>query len=223
MSILLKLTCFIYTGFKERGKKLYSTSALAISRSWWQLLWLPGGWISPTWLMSSTMTCPTMWTNMCTGLVSNFNLADLILLVMTSLMNTMNCDFPIGRTGRVGNLGKATSFIDPEGDGDVMPKLVDMLTKVSGEKAFKNTLLAQYLDDASGGGRGAGVPWRRWIWRRRWRRRRRLGLTLCCSLAYLASRNFWALIPLSSYIVLMIKIRFNQFSPHAGLCHEMLI
>ena len=36
-----------------------------------------------------------------------------------------------GRTGRVGNLGKATSFVDPEGDGDVMPKLVDMLTKVA--------------------------------------------------------------------------------------------
>ena len=35
-----------------------------------------------------------------------------------------------GRTGRVGNLGKATSFVDIEGDGDVMPKLVDMLTKV---------------------------------------------------------------------------------------------
>ena len=35
-----------------------------------------------------------------------------------------------GRTGRVGNLGKATSFVDTEGDGDVMPKLVDMLTKV---------------------------------------------------------------------------------------------
>ena len=30
----------------------------------------------------------------------------------------------------MGNLGKATSFIDTEGDGDVMPKLVDMLTKV---------------------------------------------------------------------------------------------
>ena len=57
-------------------------------------------------------------------------MADLIWLAMTLLMNIMNCDFPIGRTGRVGNLGKATSFIDPEGDGDVMPKLVDMLTKV---------------------------------------------------------------------------------------------
>ena len=32
----------------------------------------------------------------------------------------------------MGNLGKATSFVDPEGDGDVMPKLVDMLTKVGG-------------------------------------------------------------------------------------------
>ena len=30
----------------------------------------------------------------------------------------------------MGNLGKATSFVDIEGDGDVMPKLVDMLTKV---------------------------------------------------------------------------------------------
>ena len=30
----------------------------------------------------------------------------------------------------MGNLGKATSFVDTEGDGDVMPKLVDMLTKV---------------------------------------------------------------------------------------------
>ena len=38
--------------------------------------------------------------------------------------------FLSGRTGRVGNLGKATSFVDIEGDGDVMPKLVDMLTKV---------------------------------------------------------------------------------------------
>ena len=41
-----------------------------------------------------------------------------------------NICFP-GRTGRVGNLGKATSFVDTEGDGDVMPKLVDMLTKVN--------------------------------------------------------------------------------------------
>ena len=83
---------------------------------------------------------------MCTGLVRNFNLADLILLVMTSLMNTMNCDFPLGRTGRVGNLGKATSFIDPEGDGDVMPKLVDMLTKVLVAKTpFKTPFLLSIL------------------------------------------------------------------------------
>ena len=31
----------------------------------------------------------------------------------------------------MGNIGKATSFIDTEGDGDVRPKLVDMLTKVT--------------------------------------------------------------------------------------------
>jgi len=35
----------------------------------------------------------------------------------------------IGRTGRMGNTGKATSFYDPEGDGDIGPKLVDLLTK----------------------------------------------------------------------------------------------
>jgi probable ATP-dependent RNA helicase DDX4 len=38
-----------------------------------------------------------------------------------------------GRTGRVGNTGKATSFYDAEGDGDVAPKLVDMLTKAGVE------------------------------------------------------------------------------------------
>ena len=61
---------------------------------------------------------------MCTGLVSN------LLTDLNSAGWTFDELFPLGRTGRVGNLGKATSFIDPEGDGDVMPKLVDMLTKV---------------------------------------------------------------------------------------------
>ena len=37
-------------------------------------------------------------------------------------------------------MGKATSFVDPEGDGDVMPKLVDMLTKVG-----KNLTFVQHL------------------------------------------------------------------------------
>ena len=60
-----------------------------------------------------------MWTSMCTELVSNYCT---LYYVVTDRLS--------GRTGRVGNLGKATSFVDPEGDGDVMPKLVDMLTKV---------------------------------------------------------------------------------------------
>ena len=47
-------------------------------------------------------------------------------------LNPVFCELSnTGRTGRVGNLGKATSFIDPEADGDIMPKLVDMLTKVA--------------------------------------------------------------------------------------------
>jgi len=63
-------------------------------------------------------------------------------LDIPNVAHVINYDMPddvdeyvhrIGRTGRVGNLGKATSFIDPEGDGDVMPKLVDMLTKVGVE------------------------------------------------------------------------------------------
>jgi len=35
----------------------------------------------------------------------------------------------IGRTGRVGNLGKATSFYDPDYDGEISGKLVDLLSK----------------------------------------------------------------------------------------------
>ena len=42
----------------------------------------------------------------------------------------------------MGNLGKATSFIDTEGDGDVMPKLVDMLTKVN---IFRNGLCCSVI------------------------------------------------------------------------------
>merc|ERR1719222_1031681 len=61
-------------------------------------------------------------------------------LDIPNVAHVINYDMPddvdeyvhrIGRTGRVGNLGKATSFVDTEGDGDVMPKLVDMLTKVA--------------------------------------------------------------------------------------------
>ena len=82
---------------------------------------------------------------MCTGLVST---AAAFLVTIFYLLISLYSDvlrlilrlasdhylfhesFLSGRTGRVGNLGKATSFVDTEGDGDVMPKLVDMLTKV---------------------------------------------------------------------------------------------
>jgi len=37
----------------------------------------------------------------------------------------------IGRTGRLGNAGKAISFFDPESDGLLAPKLINILKQVS--------------------------------------------------------------------------------------------
>jgi len=77
-------------------------------------------------------------------------------LDIPNVAHVINYDMPddvdeyvhrIGRTGRVGNLGKATSFVDPEGDGDVMPKLVDMLTKVGVE-------VPEFLGEGDGGAGG---------------------------------------------------------------------
>merc|ERR1719228_1983490 len=59
-------------------------------------------------------------------------------LDIRGVQHVVNYDLPksideyvhrIGRTGRLGNTGRATSFYDPEGDGDIGPKLVDLLTK----------------------------------------------------------------------------------------------
>ena len=121
--LMLSIFCHnLCVGFKERGRKHCSTSAPATSQSWWRLPWLLEGLTSPMLPMSSTMTCPMMWTSTCTGSVSGSCALDLINGQGHALLS--------GRSGRVGNLGMKTSFVDPEGDGDVMPKLVDMLTKV---------------------------------------------------------------------------------------------
>lgn len=37
----------------------------------------------------------------------------------------------IGRTGRLGNAGKAISFFDPESDGPLAPELIRILKQVS--------------------------------------------------------------------------------------------
>jgi len=79
-------------------------------------------------------------------------------LDIPNVAHVINYDMPddvdeyvhrIGRTGRVGNLGKATSFVDTEGDGDVMPKLVDMLTKVGVE-------VPEFLGEGGAGGDAGG-------------------------------------------------------------------
>merc|ERR1711915_735303 len=94
----------------------------------------------------------------------DFRTGDKPILVATSVAargldipnvaHVINYDMPedidefvhrIGRTGRVGNLGKATSFVESESDGDVMPKLVDMLTKVGIE-------VPEFLGEGGAGG-----------------------------------------------------------------------
>merc|ERR1712226_482357 len=60
----------------------------------------------------------------------------------------------IGRTGRVGNTGKATSFFDAEGDGDVAGKLVAML--VAAKVEVPDWLGEAGSGGADGGGDGAG-------------------------------------------------------------------
>ena len=57
-----------------------------------------------------------------------------------------------GRTGRLGNLGKATSFYDAEGDADLAGPLVKML-------AAAGTAIPDWLAEAGangGGGAAAG-------------------------------------------------------------------
>ena len=44
------------------------------------------------------------------------------------MINLILKKFVSGRTGRLGNLGKATSFFDPESDVDVAGPLVKMLS-----------------------------------------------------------------------------------------------
>jgi probable ATP-dependent RNA helicase DDX4 len=43
----------------------------------------------------------------------------------------------IGRTGRVGNIGKATSFYDPDQDAALAPQLVNILSQASGNRNFE--------------------------------------------------------------------------------------
>ena len=52
-----------------------------------------------------------------------------------------------GRTGRVGNVGKATPFYDPEQDGDVAGKLVTLL-------ANAGVAVPDWLEEAGAGGGG---------------------------------------------------------------------
>lgn len=61
-------------------------------------------------------------------------------LDIPNVKHVINYDLPsekdeyvhrIGRTGRCGNLGKATSFFDPDRDGPVARAMVEVLSRVS--------------------------------------------------------------------------------------------
>merc|ERR1711915_759698 len=59
----------------------------------------------------------------------------------------------VHRIGRAGNLGRATSFVDPEFDGDNLPNLVQLLSKCNVEVP---DFMSGCGDGANGGGAGAG-------------------------------------------------------------------
>jgi len=61
----------------------------------------------------------------------------------------------IGRTGRVGNIGKATSFYDPDRDGEVSGKLVELLSKCQVE--VPDFLTGGFSSVGGGGGDGDGA------------------------------------------------------------------
>merc|ERR1719230_2060456 len=72
-------------------------------------------------------------------------------LDIPNVAHVINYDMPddvdeyvhrIGRTGRVGNLGKATSFVDPETDGKMSAGLVKVLADAEKE-------VPSYLTDAA--------------------------------------------------------------------------
>ena len=70
---------------------------------------------------------------------------------MFQSMHDLNRVF-LGRTGRVGNVGKATSFYDPEQDGDVAGKLVTML-------ANAGVAVPDWLEEAGAGGDDEDEEW----------------------------------------------------------------
>lgn len=79
-------------------------------------------------------------------------------LDIPKVMHVVNFDLPeeteeyvhrIGRTGRVGNLGKATSFFDEENDGGIAPGLVKILANAGQE-------VPEFLTGAGGGSDGEG-------------------------------------------------------------------
>jgi len=74
----------------------------------------------------------------------------------------------IGRTGRVGNAGRATSFYDAEKDSSLAPELVKVLSEVCSS--------SETLTDVSGGAARPGLPsascrFQRWSGLRVWWRR----------------------------------------------------
>ena len=82
---------------------------------------------------------------MCTGLVSVW-------------ITFLPCKFWFeGRTGRVGNPGRATSFIDEDADAEFAGKLVQLLNADEGKLSLPDWLveMASGAGAANGGGEGS--------------------------------------------------------------------
>ena len=108
---------FMVTVCKGSGRRHSMISSADQSRYWLLRLSPPEVSISRMLCMLSTLTCLMKLRNMCIGIYSYPNFL---------LINLENY-FRIGRTGRVGNTGRATSFFDMGANSGIAQPLTKIL------------------------------------------------------------------------------------------------